>query len=173
VEEDVFGPVIALPPPSGKSGKAKPGSVEERRQALYDRVSVPYTGRGRWNELTDIVCYTDQSSSEQHDIVVYWWQAGLVQRLSSGYAERVEEEEHFESIRSRRGVCMDVSPRSWWPGSSRSDREAGNRLFSTSTGSGVSSSPGTSPRARRRALPTHEVADVVVKSSKTPISTGK
>ncbi len=40
VDEDVFGPVVALPKSIGLKGAAKPGSVEERRQALYERVSV-------------------------------------------------------------------------------------------------------------------------------------
>ncbi len=62
-EMDVFGPVIALPPPKGGPIKAKPGSVEERRQALNDRVSI---AAGPSSSLRNsYVVSTDQSAKGQ------------------------------------------------------------------------------------------------------------
>jgi len=132
VEEDVFGPVIALPPPKGNVGNPKPGSVEERRQALYDRI------KARANNTASLST------------------GGKLAMGNVSAADAQNELKRRSTLSRLEGVAESV----WM-------------LFSVSTSSAVSSSPGSSPRARRRALPMHEVADVVVKSSKTPISTAE
>ncbi|KAK8849500.1 hypothetical protein IAR55_004834 [Kwoniella newhampshirensis] len=115
----------------------RPGSVEERRQAMMDRIKAR-SGAGK-----DSLATLGSSPGS------------LMKRGGNLSAAGQQEELKRRSTLSRlEGVAEGV----WM-------------MFSAPS-PGPSTLP-TAPRGRRKAIPMSEVADVIVKSSKTPISTAE
>ncbi|WWD20124.1 hypothetical protein CI109_104600 [Kwoniella shandongensis] len=120
-----------------KTKVVRPGSVEERRQAMMDRIKAR-AGGGNGSIAT-------LGSSP----------GSLMKRGGNLSAAGQQEELKRRSTLSRlEGVAEGV----WM-------------MFSAPS-PGPSTLP-TAPRGRRKAIPMSEVADVIVKSSKTPISTAE
>jgi len=160
----------------------RPGSVEERKQAMMDRVrgivSIPLV-------LTPV---TDQSplwigEGIASDPRFLSWRVQQGEYVRCSAAGGAEEAEYAESAGEYCGGCMDVSAMlscslcacsrysSRLMRSCPVSRSSSIRMFSAPS-PGPNTLP-TPPRGRRKAIPITEVADVIVKSSKTPISSGQ
>ncbi|WWC95384.1 hypothetical protein V866_002246 [Kwoniella sp. B9012] len=120
-----------------KKGKViRPGSVDERRQAMMDRIKA-------------------RSGSSKNPLSTLGSSAGGMKRTNLLSAAGQQEELKRRSTLSRlEGIAEGV----WM-------------MFSAPS-PGPSTLP-SAPRGRRKAIPMTEVADVIVKSSKTPISTAE
>ncbi|OCF77806.1 hypothetical protein I204_01807 [Kwoniella mangroviensis CBS 8886] len=120
-----------------KKGKVvRPGSVDERRQAMMDRIKA-------------------RSGNSKNPLSTLASSAGGMKRTNLLSATGQQEELKRRSTLSRlEGIAEGV----WM-------------MFSAPS-PGPSTLP-NAPRGRRKAIPMTEVADVIVKSSKTPISTAE
>ncbi|WVQ66482.1 uncharacterized protein L199_004663 [Kwoniella botswanensis] len=120
-----------------KKGKVvRPGSVDERRQAMMDRIKA-------------------RSGNSKNPLSTLGSSAGGMKRTNLLSAAGQQEELKRRSTLSRlEGIAEGV----WM-------------MFSAPS-PGPSTLP-SAPRGRRKAIPMTEVADVIVKSSKTPISTAE
>ncbi|WWC65675.1 uncharacterized protein I303_108296 [Kwoniella dejecticola CBS 10117] len=126
---------LAEKPDEQKAKIVRPGSVDQRRQAMMDRIKARSgTGKGM----------STLGSS-----------AGGFPRASTLSAAGQQEELKRRSTLSR---LESIAEGVWM-------------MFSAPS-PGPSTLP-TAPRGRRKAIPMKEVADVIVKSSKTPISTAE
>ncbi|ORY34914.1 hypothetical protein BCR39DRAFT_515585 [Naematelia encephala] len=119
---------FVLDDPADKGKIVRTGSVEERRQAMMDRLKA-----------------------RKAPTATLGSSVGGIGRLRMSAMEKQEELKRRSTLSRLEGVAEGV----WM-------------MFSGST-LGPSSLP-TPPRGRRKAIPMTEVADVIVKSSKTPIS---
>ncbi|OCF37113.1 hypothetical protein I316_01018 [Kwoniella heveanensis BCC8398] len=120
-----------------KGKVVRPGSVEERRQAMMDRIKAR-SGGGK-----------TPLSSLGSSATGFKRTAGLLS--AAGQQEELKRRSTLSRLESiAEGVWM---------------------MFSAPS-PGPSTLP-TAPRGRRKAIPMSEVADVIVKSSKTPISTAE
>ena len=145
-------PFVLDDPAEGSKGKiVRTGSVEQRKQAMMDRIKARKAGGASATLGSSVGSANLDKIRPQMSVAEQ--QEALKKRSTLSRLEGIAEAV-WMCVRLRH-PCATLTI----------------RMFSGPS-PGASTLP-TPPRGRRKAIPLAEVADVVVKSSKTPISTGE